>query len=971
MVYDDDNDYIEEEFESAVAPTTTATTTTSTKGKKNVVQESGDKLTTEAAKNNLINFDDISDDNLKRLHFSLDINDEVAAAAYFLRDYITTVTIKDPITKKFIKKRSSFYKDIIRLFSQKTIKIIDIDYAHFSDWIDIYSKRVHDICKAYSFDYPIVDQSLLTQQEKIDLHIYMFSKKMQEYLDGDKIEAFQSIMRNAALMVYQSLFDNDLELVLDEKTRNPEQTRAFLNMHIGVKNFPNEHNIYEIKSEFMNRAVVIKGSLVVFDDKTRVEIIKTQWQCGNCGCKFMHTGSSKPKRCLGCDESGIYFSETGQYESINYIYIKIQQHSSPSEPQIGMTEINVKIEGSYLIENFYKRMHQQSASLKITGIVKLSPDIINRNNRNERNLMINALTIEIEGENAIVQYNDKLLDIIANKLNPAHIDKHYAKLQRSMCPHLYGLEPIKTTILLMCVGAVPRVDRVSKHRVRGDINVMIIGDSGLGKSEAGIFILKISPFSIRTVGGKKTTTAAALTTSYENNNGVKQVINGVLPRCDLKGIAIIDELDKRDPEDMQVLSIPMDDNQTIPTHKSGYHHDVPARCPVLLIGNATKRHGKWDPSKTITEQTNYASWLMSRVDLIFVLVDDGDLKRKSEMVEHMAKSRGQMVAESEFIKSYKNKTYSDIAIDKIENDFAHNKFDGIYDTEYIRHEIYYLKQNYRPTIIPGSDVEAKLKKEYLRFSQIKMVTDDGEGEYSQEVMDARSYNGIERVAMAIARCHRHNHVTMEDMDKAINLMMASLTSMLLKPKVGNDKLNDSNLNIYKQMSRLINSPNDIRKALDADDAGWVHQRDQLIKKYRAKLTAFNRTLIKNGFYDCKDCHGKGYISIESPGGLTQSETCITCKGNKVKNIEFTYNDFWLDVDKLHILAKHQIKIWFDIYLRKGMIQRSRGNNFNIGLSNVDSVFLADFVENLAISFAEEDIAKEKERINGGLNSMGV
>jgi DNA replicative helicase MCM subunit Mcm2 (Cdc46/Mcm family) len=911
----------------------------------------------------LINIEDVTDLNLKNLKFSLDVNDEIAAGSYFLRDYLAKVTIKDPNTKKFTKKTIPLYNDALRLFSQKSIKLIDIDYAHLTDWVDKFTYKVHQTLKKYNNEYPFIDYQKLTAEEKTELHILMYSKKLLEYIDGDKVEEFQSTMKSAALVLYKSLFDQDLDLDITT-SKNPDYTAEFLAMHIGLKNFNQEHKISEIKSEYLNRAVVIKGSLTVYDDKVRVEIVKTMWECGDCGFKFMNRGSSRPKKCANCAE-GAFFEDTGRYESRQYIYIKVQQHSSPTESQISMTDINVKLEGSHLIQNFHKKVQQHSASLKVTGVIKLSPEIINRNNKNERNLMINALTVEVENESGILQYNDKLLDIIANRVNQGYIDQHYEKLQRSMCPHLYGLQAIKTAILLMAVGAVPRIDRYSKHRIRGDINVAIIGDSGLGKSEAGIFLCKILPLSIRTVGGKKTTTAAALTTSYEINNGVKQVINGVLPRCDMVGAAIIDELDKRDPEDMQVLSIPMDDNQMIPTHKSGYHHDVPARCPVLLLGNATKRHGKWDPSKTITEQTNYATWLLSRVDLIFVLVDDGDLKRKSAMVDHMALSRASMVAEGDYIKNFKGKVYSDIAVDKIEADLIANKYDGIYDTEYIRHELHYLKQNYKPTIVPGSDVEAKLKKEYLKFSQVKMVNDDGEGVYSQELMDARAYNGIERVAMAIARAHRHHHVTMDDMEKALNLQLASLTSMMLKPRSDSDKLNDANLSVYKQMSTLLNKPNILKKALTEEEKGWVHLRDQAIKKNRYKLTQFNRVLFKNGFKDCRACHGKGVIYLD--GANSQSEVCNTCKGNKTFNDSFTFNDFWLDVDKLKILPKHMIKIWFDIYVRKDIIKRASTTTWEVGLNTIDSVYISDFVDSLATQLADEDIEKEKQRIEESLD----
>lgn len=908
-----------------------------------------------------INFDDVSNENLHKLPLNIEIDTLQKAAKYFIHQFRTNLTIRDPITKKFVKKNAPLYKDIIRTFSQKEIKIIDIDYNHFSGWCDSYFEKMMNVCKDHSFEYPVIQLEKLSAVELNDLYIYMYSKKLLEYLDKDKVELFQKIMKDAVLSLYIDLYDKDLCLDI-HKTKDPEETRSFLNTHIGVKNFPNERDIYTIKPEFLNKAIVVKGDLLTFDDKPRVEIIKSNWRCDNCQNTFSVWGSNKPRKCSLCSEPS-FLEDTQEYENISYIYIKIQQHTNSHDVQIGTTELIVKIEGSHLIQNFYKKM-KQGANLKITGIVKLSTEKINKNNLNERLLQLHAITIEIEGENTTVQYNEKLLDIIANKVKASNMEAHYEKLKRSICPHLYGREPLKETVLLMCVGAVPRVDRISKHRIRGDINALFCGDPGTGKSELGLFIEKILPYSIRTIGGKSTTTKAALTTSSDQINGIRIVTRGVLPRCDNKGVAIVDELDKRDQEDMQILSIPMDDNQVIPTHKSGFHHNVMARCPVLLIGNATKKHGKWDVTKTIGEQTNYAVWLVSRVDLVFVVIDEGDIQEKKKMVEHMAKSRAGMVAESDYTKNFKNKTYSDISIEKIEQDLEKNKFDGVYDTEYLRHEVHYLKQHYKPTIKPGSDVEALLKKEYLRFSQMKILNnddDDGnEGPYTQAVMDARAYNGLERIAMAVARCMRHHTVTLDDMHKAINLMMASLMSMMPRAKSNSDKLNDPNTFVYKQMNKLLNSSGGIKKVLDAENAGWLHKRDQAIKKYRSKLHRFNGYLFRRGFIKCVECRGTGTISLNAYGDMT--ETCVACKGNKGEPKNFSWYDFEADILNSKIMAKNMVRPWFDLYRKAKIITDEGGHIHRLGLVNIDSVVVTDFVDNLAIQLADEEINLEKQRI---------
>lgn len=925
------------------------------------------------SENKLINFEDVSGDSLDKLPTNIHddgrfyVNDKYQAAASFLANFNATVTIRDPKTKMPTKRTAHYYNDVIRLFSQKDIKIIDINYIHFVDWIDSYVAKLSNVCKKYSFEFPVIDISKLDQYEINDLCICMYSKYLLNALDKDKVEEFQAVMKEALLDVYKNHFDKDIELNLS-KSKTPEVTKAFLDIHIGVVNFPVERDIYDIRSEMLNRACVIKGDLDSYDDKTRFEIIKSSWRCEACLATITMFGSNKPTKCVSkeCGEKNA-FKDLAIYTGVDYVYMKISQHVHTEDTLIGMSDIVVRVEGPNLIKNFWKKS-RQSATLKVTGIAKLSPDKLNRNNPNERNIQLNALSIEVEGESTTVQYNEKLMDMIGNKINLNKINAHYDKLKRSICPHLYKMEPIKEAVLLMLGGAVARLDSSTKRRLRGDLVGMLLGDSSMGKSEFGVFICKVNPYAIRTVGGSKTTTAAALTSSWEMIKDVKVISKGVLPRCDLKGFAIIDELDKRNPEDMQVLSIPLDDNQVIPTHKSNYHHDIPARCPVLLIGNATKNHGKWDPSKNIISQTNYGNWLIARADLIFILIDDGDMEQKKQMVEHMAKSRKTMVSEYDYNKNYKNKIYSEVLIEKIEQDFIKDNYDGIYDTEFLRHWFHYCKQNYKPTIKSGSDVEERLKKEYLKFSQITTITDDGDesGPYSQSIMDARAYNGLERVAMSIARQHMHHFVTMDDMEKAINLMMSSVSTMLLKPKNDMDKLSDGNMSVYKQFNKLFKSKDGFKNYLDQDNAGWEAKRRDIEKKYRQKLNKFNLCLFKRGFINCDDCHGKGVVSIETAVGV-QSETCLNCKGNKVFNRKFTYLDIESDMNRQKIMGVHQVKNWFKLYSDKKLVVNSGGSTWKVGLSTVDSIMMNDIAEELAERFARGEIEKEKGYIEDNLS----
>lgn len=904
----------------------------------------------------LLDYNDLSDENIDRLPNKTNfVTSFELAARYFLKTYKVSARFKNKITKQYETKYTDKYKFNIRKLITEPIKVLDIDHNHLTSYIDDLKYKAIKIAEAQAIDTQkhIVDLEPLTNVDADIISSLVYMQKILYYLEGNRVYLFNTIMREAVLSVLKEEFP---DITTSAEWDDIEK------VHIAIKNFPVELDIFQIKSDLFARGTSIKGTLVSYDNSVRVDILQTAWQCANCEQVVEVRGARQPIKCSNCKENRPGFTEVPELQkTTDFIYIKIQQQFNTDQTQIGLIDMPVKIQGKHLIDYFYSKM-KPAANLKITGVVELGGEENTRAaNPNERTIVINALGIDVEGESNVIEYNDRLLDVV-KKVDTSFIGEHYAKLIRSIAPHLYKQEMIKTGIAMMYVGSDPII-RGSGTRIRGDIVVMLVGDPAHGKSDYGIYTLKVLPQSIRTIGGSSTTSKVGLTTAVEIVNNVKRISFGVLPLCDLRGVAIIDELDKRSKEEFEVLSIPLDDNQKIPTHKSGFHHDVNARCPVLLIGNPSKNGGKWDNTKSIYEQTNFAAWLMSRADIVFVMYDDGDMERHAATLEHIEQMDSASVFESDYENNRKNKLYTELNIDKIEADILSNKFDGYYDAEYIRHEIHYLKTNYKPVLKPNTAAYNKLKKEWLKLKQINVTENYEDGQsVTNNLMDARKFNSLRRLACACARLHRRNVVTEEDVQIAVDLMLYSFAALM--PHAKKDSLSQGTTDLSALLSdRTMNK-------LEKDFVlKLVKDRDAYIKSWISRLTSFNRFIAARSLEKCKNCLGRGDVPKAFAGTPQESQQCITCKGEGYFRNVFGYNDLEADVVNKKLMSGYECRTLFHQYIAAGMVTGGRSGSYKPAYP-MDSVEVKTIVQKMAETMGERWFQSEMQRKHGLSGTSG-
>lgn len=411
------------------------------------------------------------------------------------------------------------------------------------------------------------------------------------------------------------LFDDvALDVVL---LHYPDYERIHTEIHVRIYDLPVHYTLRQLRQSHLNCLVRVSG---VVTRRTGVfpQLKYVKFDCIKCGVTlgpFQQESNVEVKIsfCQNCQSRGPFSLNSEKTVYRNYQKLTLQE--SPGTVPAGRLPRHRDV---ILLWDLIDKA-KPGEEIEITGIYRNNYDA-QLNNRN--GFPVFATILEA---NNVVKAHDQLAGFRLTEEDEQNIRKLSRdpqiidKIVNSIAPSIYGHEDVKTAIALSLFGGVAKTAKGS-HVVRGDINVLLLGDPGTAKSQALKYAEKTAHRAVFATG--QGASAVGLTASVRRDPLTSEwtLEGGALVLAD-KGTCLIDEFDKMNDQDRTSIHEAME-QQTISISKAGIVTTLQARCGIIAAANPIG--GRYNSTIPFSANVELTEPILSRFDILCVIRDTVD-----------------------------------------------------------------------------------------------------------------------------------------------------------------------------------------------------------------------------------------------------------------------------------------------------------------------------------------------------------
>ena len=383
----------------------------------------------------------------------------------------------------------------------------------------------------------------------------------------------------------------------------------------------------KLGSNHIGKLVMIEG-IVVRSTPVRPMVMQAVFRCKRCGeiTPVNQTGPflRAPFVCTNpsCRAKGPFDFIQEESTFIDSQELRIQERPEDLPPGQLPRSLNIKLIGSEIVD-----VARPGDHVSIAGTVRaVAPTLPTVGKLRAFILHLDANSIGVLGKEPETvlpspEEEERILELAKDPWI-------HRKIISSIAPSIYGYDHVKEAIMYLLFGGVPKT--LPDITIRGELNVLLIGDPGTAKSQLLQYVSRLAPRGLYTSG--RGTTAAGLTAAViREKSGGMTLEAGALVLAD-KGIACIDEMDKMRKDDRVAIHEAMEQH-TVSIAKGGIVATLNARTAILAAANPAL--GRYEPHRTVAENISLPVTILSRFDLIFILRDEPNKEADSKMSEHI------------------------------------------------------------------------------------------------------------------------------------------------------------------------------------------------------------------------------------------------------------------------------------------------------------------------------------------------